>query len=590
MLSSSSDLMSKSVDESSNKVRAHRPANIWHTDWFWLALLFCVKLATDLVFWKYQAGELSLDNIDYLDHARQYFNAKDAVSFYQVFLTSFGRLRSPFQSWLIYTGKLAFPHLSFGTVAYIIQIFALLLLAVASLAIAKRIVQLRNADWNFSCTIIILSGIFFAPLSIGLTRGTLVELLLTACMFLFIVICSSLARTPTATSVCLLNLIFAVGVLTKFTYPLYIAVPLIAIVIMSVGRKEYSAVFFSILFQSLVQVGFCYNIVNFVPMLNNARLQANGATYGYQVSILREIAVSGLGVPCFVLFLFIVALTLKSGNLARVRSLLWSKTDGRAALLLFFGTGARQEVLILSISAINLILLFFIHLHSANQMVRFFYFSVIAIVIFTAILFATLRLRPRTKTFTALAFCATNFAVCLLFSFPTAATACSYHVLTTIFNIDCFSAEPVDGTMYAPRIANYHVFEIVHLLQRRISSGSKVLLINPNEFFDHQSFYYHLRDAAAQQGFYFDIVSIGPTELNSHAEGPWANIKAIIFKDFTTDQYETLVLNGAAPLKLSAHDAAEYNRLISLKLSQIGAQQIYRRSNAEGVVSVYLVK
>ena len=121
MLSSSFGLMSQSANETNSAPFERSLSKAWHADWFWLAFLFCVKLITDLVFWKHQASELSLDNIDYLDYAKQYFYTKDAVSFYQVFLTSFGKLRSPFQSWLIYMGKLALPHLSFGAVAYVIQ-------------------------------------------------------------------------------------------------------------------------------------------------------------------------------------------------------------------------------------------------------------------------------------------------------------------------------------------------------------------------------------------------------------------------------------------------------------------------------------
>ena len=367
--------------------------------------------------------------------------------------------------------------------------------------------------------------------------------------------------------------------MTKFTYPLYVALPLLAIIAVSVARKKYSAVILSVVFQGLVQVGFCYNIVNFLPMLNNARQQANETAYDYKVAIVHEIAANGLGVPCVVLILFLTAIALKSGKMIRPWPLLRST-----------GVGERKEKLILITSAINFVLLFAIHLHATNHMVRFFYFSVIAMLICAGAAFATLRLEARLKSSTALVFCVTNIAVCLLFSFPTAATACSYNILTTIFNIDCFSAEPVDGTMYAPRKANYHVFEIVHLLQGKIDAGSKVLLINPNEYFDHQSIYYHLRDTAAQQGFFFGVASIGVTELTNHTEDPWTNIKAVIFKNFTSEQYETMVLNGYPPLKLSAHDAAEYNRQVSLKLSQIGARQIYSRGNSDGVVSVYLVR
>ena len=155
-------------------------AGVWQRDWFWISLLWLFKLGVDVIFWKNQAAEYVLDNIDYLDYAKQYFYAKDAATFYGIFLSSFGRIISPFQSWLIFIGKRTFRHVSFEAIAYLIQAACLLFLTVAALQISKRIVELWGRQWSFPCTLALSAGIIFAPLAVGLSRGTLVELMLAA--------------------------------------------------------------------------------------------------------------------------------------------------------------------------------------------------------------------------------------------------------------------------------------------------------------------------------------------------------------------------------------------------------------------------
>ena len=570
------------------KAAVERSILLW--EWGAFSVLFLCKILTDLVFLKFQASELTFDNIDYLDHAKQYFYAKDPVAFYQAFLGSFGKLRSPFQSLLIYFGKLACPKLSFGTLAYLIQAVSLFALIAASLTLAKRIARVLQIRWQSAASILVITAILFAPLSVGLSRGALVEITLAACMQLFVLLCCRLAHKPTGVDVCYLNLVFAWGILTKFTFPAYVALPLLILCVVALVRLRIAVLALSILFQILVQVGFCYNIVNFKPMLDNAHIQASLTSYGYLVPIWWEMVASGIGLPLAALFLGLLAYL--GVVLARQRRPLWSPGRLRTfpVLSFFREGGAELEKIVLSAAAINYVGMFLVHLHATNRMVRFFYFVVPPLACAAALLLSKLSLNRRWRTGLVSGFVASSTAICLLFSIPTKYTTCSHPLISTIFNVDCFSADPVDGAMYAPHTANYHAFEIVHLLERRIPSGSGVLMVNPNEYFNQLTLLYHVRDTAALQNFYFGVAVVGVTELRNNDYSLWKDVKAIVVKNFTTDRYDTLVGNGAPPLRLSAAEAAKDNRLVADELARLNAKQIYRQTNSDGVVSVYLVK
>jgi hypothetical protein len=560
-------------------------AGVWQRDWFWISLLWLFKLGVDVIFWKNQAAEYVLDNIDYLDYAKQYFYAKDAATFYGIFLSSFGRIRSPFQSWLIFIGKRTFRHVSFEAIAYLIQAACLLFLTVAALQISKRIVELWGRQWSFPCTLALSAGIIFAPLAVGLSRGTLVELMLAATIVGTSWLCFKISRNGNANQVCALNLLVAAGALTKFSYPLYVFIPLGAILVYAVLRRKYSVIFLSFLFQLLVQVGFCYNIVNFKPTLATAKSVMRSWQVHYPLSMFHEIAISGFGVPFlgFVAFLGVVAV--QKGFADRL-------TESFPARWHEFLLSCRQqhptfEVVVMLLAAANFILMLAVHLRATQQMLRYYLFFVAAGVVLSVAVFAAMDLRLRTKGIVAGIFAAANLAVCALFSVPTTATSCSHPLLAAVFNIDCQRAEPVDGTLVAPRSANYHVDEIVRLLSGRIAPGSKVVLVNPNEYFNHQNVYYRLRDAAAREGFYFNITDIGRGELQN--QDLWRDVRAAIVKDFTGFRYEVFVEDSPGPEFYAPSKLAELNTIVGSKLAQLEAREIYRNTNGDGTVSVYLI-
>jgi hypothetical protein len=223
-------------------------------------------------------------------------------------------------------------------------------------------------------------------------------------------------------------------------------------------------------------------------------------------------------------------------------------------------------------------------------MLRFFYFIVPPAACAAAVLFCKLSVGRRLRTGLVVGVVVSSIGICLLFSIPTQYTVCSHPLISKIFNVDCFSADPIDGAMYAPHTANYHAFEIVHLLERSIPSGSGVLMVNPNEYFNEQTLLYHVRDTLAQRGFYFGVAVVGVAEFRRSDYSLWKNVKAIVVKDFTTDRYDTIVCNGAPPLRLTSAEAAKDNQLTTEELARLHAKQIYRRTNTDGVVSIYLVK
>jgi hypothetical protein len=301
------------------------------------------------------------------------------------------------------------------------------------------------------------------------------------------------------------------------------------------------------------------------------------------------LAANGLGLPLIILFLgLLVYLCI---TLARQREALWSPGRFRSfrVLSILREGGPELENIVLSSAAINYLGMFLVHFHAANRMVRFFYFMVPVIACVAAILFSKLSLGRRVRTGLVIGFAAGSIGICLLFSIPTKYTVCPHPLISKVFNMDCFSADPVDGAMYAPHTANYHAFDIVHLLEKRIRSGSAVLMVNPNEYFYPQTLLYHLRDVAAQRAFYFGVSAVGPNELRKGDYSLWKDARAIIVKNFTTDQYDTLVGYGVPPPRLSPEEAAKDNQLVADKLARLGAKQIYRRTNTDGVVSVYLV-
>lgn len=564
----------------------------------WIAPFFVLKLILDALYIHFKKLDPVYDNIDYLDYAKQFKYAGNIKELFNLYITSFGHWRSPFQSVIIYILDFPFSVQYIRVIAYLIETFSILATVLSLSYLYESLISSQNRQRRGIHFFIICLFLVFCPLYIGLGRSTLVELPLSACIVAATALTIRVVRSWRRVDVILLNIVIALGILWKASFPLYYCMVAFGLLLYGIADGKLKTIFSSALFQIAVQILFVYNIANFTPIIDNAR-QVSALHIRPGDGVFEWLTKSVIGLPLVIFFLIIAGVRVFRFYRSKTAPVSWIESRNLAALI------DNRGWMIFALYAINVILAALVHIFSAHVEPRYLVFVTPLVVLLVTFWKTTLN---KTTLAIALAISAVlSLSEAAIYSVP-------FNLLDKIIHnnpgyrgeligfceyLDCFvsktRANGVDGyndvtgePEHSPIPDRYNVQTIVSALKGKIAAGSDVALIGDNSFFNSQTIYYYLRDTAHAEGFYFNVISSSPDDKTSNgfmARLAAGKFSAVILRRHASEyNYTRYQLGPDVPLE----STNGYDNVVSL-LRTDGADLVFQQRIGPEELDVFVL-
>lgn len=551
-----------------------------------VGVLVIVKLALDALYAMHGNTNSVFDILDYKDWAKQYLYAQGFAEKRHLFLISMGGVRSPLESVLIAIGAAVLGVGRIDLATYLVALVSLGVLCGALLALKAEIAAVLSRPQRDDSSALMLALLLFAPLTVGLSRSSLVELPLTACIYGLYAACVAYARKPRLGPIIWLNLFLLAGMLWKATFPIYVALPFLGTLYFALRRRGvWKVLLASAVFQLLAQRAYGYLLVNHRAIVANALSQLDSASVKYVDGLPYNVVVRGLGLPLLlVLAILLAALVVKAGHRARMEDdLAPLKADDIDQALEPRWSPPR---VVIALGIVNVLVAAVIHVSAQNQYVRFFYFAVPAVFLGAAYLYESVFVRRFWWLAVAPAALA-GIAITAFYSVSLKPGQCDDRLYRRALAQSCSGVEPVDGSAYSPVGGSSAVpAALAALRQAKVPAGGTVLLVGANSYNNVQVFIYALREGVRQDGWYAAFKEINRVAMAAASDFP-AQADAAILIEPSNRIFSRVSANGFNQPVWDAAQLDAAKRGAEARLQALGLVRIAQLPDPAGDMDIY---
>jgi hypothetical protein len=548
--------------------------------------LVLVKLALDALYAMHGNTNNVFDILDYKDWAKQYLYAPGYAEKRHLFLITAGGVRSPLESVLIAVGAAVLGLGRIDLATYLVALASLGVLCWAVLAVKAEAWTALRRPARGDSDALLLALLLFAPLTVGLSRSSLVELPLTACIYAVYALCLAYVRQPRLAYVVGLNLFLCAGMMWKATFPIYVVLPFLGTLYFALRRRGFwKLMLASALFQLLAQRAYGYLLVNRRAILDNLLSSAGGLSVRYQDGLVHNLVVRALGLPLvLVLAIFVVALVMRAGRRTRL--------DDDLAPLQADDIERDSEPrwsparVVLALGVADVLLEVFLYVSAQNQYLRFFYVAVPAAFLGAAYLYERL-FAPRFWWLAAAPAALAGIVITAFYSVSPQPGLCDRGWYRLALAQSCGGVEPVDGSAYSPIGGPLPApAALAALKAAKVRAGGSILLVGSNPYNNGQVFTYELRDQARRDGWQASFKDIDRAVMAAPSAYPTEADAAVLIEP-SNRVFSRVEGNGFAQPVWDAAHLAEVRRGAEARLEALGLVRVARLPNPAGDMEVY---